>query len=162
MVGLTMGGAVLVLVVVFALASRDKSQSGKPKDLGEPVGRIDAGDLVRWYRQNGGAHHFEGKRIIIRLPVEVYYELDAERHVCALWGSEGGFNRPKLILRADKPHTGIDKPGKSLSETMTATLRGLRRYQDFPHFKRWADLTPPFQSLEDRFVYLESPRPHSE
>ncbi len=147
---------------VVVLVAGCGNPAAVPKDLGAPVGKIDARDLVDWYKVNAGPHEWEGKRIVVQFSWELVYELDGERRVCALWESNGGFNRPLIIARSDAAHDGPSKTGKTGAAVLVVTLRGARRFSDVPAFQKFGALVDGRHGMGDRFILLESPRPHKD
>lgn len=154
MVALTMAGAVGVLAVVFAVVPKDKPAAVPVKNVGEPVGKIDADDLVQWYERNDGPHEWEGKPILVKFVGGLYYGPDSDGNVAAQFHCDNGFRRPNVVLHNGNKWQDA-KPGTvGFHHEVVGVLRGVKHFEKESYAREWLKLTPGLSQPRGGFVLL--------
>ncbi len=112
------------------------------KSLPKPDGKIDAADLMHHYTRIGFDHKLDGHTIEVRISDDAWAAPDGKGNACVLFGSDNGFKRPALILRAARKWPAGEKPFAIGREArFHGRLVGLVEYQSLPEFGDWAGLT---------------------
>lgn len=123
----------------------DTSDDGAPaqrvekKDRG-PAQKVDANDLVSYYRHNDAPHQHHNKLVVVRAYDHNSVGAMAGDEVVIMHDSEDGFRRPNAVFRFEKSEL-VRKGKQKGTQYIEGYLRGPVAFESVAWAKDWLSLS---------------------